>query len=256
MDKIEKIPVSRIKAEKHRVRLSNEDQEIADLAMSIRSIGLIYPLVVYKEDDLFNIISGHRRFAALLELQYLEAPCIVTESSEAQRSETVLAENLFRKDMSPVEVAAALKDCLDNETMGREQLARAMHRSVQWINRQMVILSWPPDIQKAIHLDQLSVSAAENIALIPDETYRNFLLRNAVENGATARTTAAWLQAYRAAEPATAAIEKEPVSQPERSTPAVPQAPCLACGQVYRTDQLSHCPLCQTCISAIRSAIQ
>jgi len=253
---LQNISLNKIRAREYPVRLAQDDPTLLDLTNSIKSIGLIYPLVVRAAGDTYQIISGHRRFAAVIELQWQTVPCVVRELTPGKRTETTLAENIFRKDMTAVEVAASVKDAIDQELMTVAEMASAMHRSEQWVQRQLVIVTWPVEVLKSIHEGQLSVSAAENLALVHDDEYRRFLLRNAVEQGATARTTAAWLQAYRASEPAPEAIEKEPVSPGESPTPMVPQAPCIACGQIYRTDQLSHVPVCQNCINAIRSAVR
>jgi len=105
---------------------------------------------------------------------------------------------------------------------------------------------------EAIHNGKISVTAASNLACVEDDVYREFLVRQAVENGATARATAAWLQAWRSMVPASEAITREPVPAGPGVTPAVPQAPCIVCANVFRTDELSHVPVCVHCIRTIR----
>jgi len=132
-----------------------------------------------------------------------------------------------------------------------------VHRSENWVRAQLSLLAWPADVLEVIHNGKISVSAASNLALITDSAYRGFLLRNAVEQGATARTTAAWLQAWRAALPQEQALEQPPVSGPAPVTPALPQAPCIVCNEMFRTDGLAMVMVCTSCINAIRaSAVQ
>ena len=135
-----------------------------------------------------------------------------------------------------------------------DELAAGLHRTAEWIRRMVAMLDWPADVLEVIHGESISVSAAHNLALVDDAPYRAFLLRNAVDSGATARATAAWLQAWRSMQPAEVAVQAEPVAGESRPMPMVPQAPCLACGQVFRTDQLSHVPICSGCIQLIRNA--
>ena len=255
MAETKNIPVEKIQVGDHALRLEAEDEAIDELAASIRRIGIIVPLVVAPAGDVFHLIAGHRRLAAAKRIRLSEVPCFVSEAEVGARVEVSFAENFFRLDLSPVELAAGIKDVLTKDIMDVQALAKAMHRSVHWVQAQVSLLSWPEDVLAAIHSGWLSVSAASNLALITEDEYRAFLLRNAADSGATARTTAAWLQAFRAMQPPEAAITAEPVSGESRATPMVPQAPCLGCGQVYRSDALSHVPMCGPCIQAIREAL-
>lgn len=255
MVEIKNIPVENVKVGDHALRLEVEDEAVEELAASIRRIGIIVPLVVAPEGDVFHLVAGHRRLAAARRVGLSEVPCCVREATEGARVEVSFAENLFRLDLSPVELAAGMKDVLTKGIMDVHALAKAMHRSEHWVNAQFSLLSWPKDVLAAIHSGWLSVSAASNLALITDDAYREFLLRNAADSGATARTTAAWLQAWRSMVPPEAAITAEPVSGDSRTTPMVPQAPCLGCGEVHRSDELSHVPMCSQCIQAVREAL-
>ncbi|GAH73034.1 unnamed protein product, partial [marine sediment metagenome] len=166
--------------------------------------------------------------------------------------EVSFAENLFRKDLSPIELAAAIKDCLDQKTLTVDELAAGLHRSCHWVQAQVSLLDWPADVLEVIHHGKISIAAASNLAAVHDNIYREFLVRQAVENGATARATAAWLQAWRSMAPAEEAITREPAAAGESVQPAVPQAPCIVCANVFRTDELSHVPVCVHCIHTIR----
>ncbi len=254
MAKIVEIPVEKIQVGDNALRMEFDDEEVSDLAASIRRIGIIIPLAVAAEGDKFLVIAGHRRLAAARQCSLEKVPCCVHKHSIAVQKEISFAENFFRQDLSPLEVAAGIKDVLENQTMTLDELAAAMHRSKHWVTQMVNMLAWPDDVLQAIHAGWLSVSAGANIALINDDTYRGFLLKNAQENGVTARTTAAWLQAWRSMEPPEEAVSREPGPAAAASVPAIPQAPCLCCMQVFRTDELAHVAVCTGCIAAIRNA--
>ncbi len=254
MAEVKQISVEKINVGAHALRLEVDDEALDDLAASIRRIGIIVPLVVAPEGDIFHLIAGHRRLAAAKRLNLSEVPCCVREAAAADGVEVSFAENLFRLDLSPVELAGGIKDVLTKNIMDVQALAKAMHRTTHWVNAQLMLLEWPVDVLDAVHAGWISVSAASNLALVTDDPYRDFLVRNAVEQGATARTTAAWLQAWRSMQPPEEALDAEPVGPGATRTPMVPQAPCLACGEVHRTDELSHVPICSPCIRVIRDA--
>ena len=127
-----------------------------------------------------------------------------------------------------------------------------MHHSKHWVIQMVNMLSWPDDVLQSIHAGWLSISAGSNLALINDDTYRDFLLRNAMEGGVSARTTAAWLQAWRSLVPQEVAVTREPGPADAASVPAIPQAPCYICGRAHRTDELAHIPVCLECCGVVR----
>lgn len=254
MTEIQEIPILKIKVGEHDQRLQIDDESLDGLVISIRRLGVIYPLVVSPLDDGFVLVEGHRRLAACKRLDKQTVPCIVESSGGERVAEIAFAGNFFRKELSPVEQAAAIADVLKSGRMTVEQLAAGFHRSEHWVQSQIAICDWPPDILAAIHEGVISVSAASNLACVTDDTYRNFLIRNAVEQGATARTTSAWLQAFRSQQPPEQAIEAEPVPGAPVQAPAIPQVPCFLCGQVYLINEVSHVPLCGECIQQVRQA--
>lgn len=232
--------------------MSHEDQTLDELAASILRIGLINPLSVVPDADEFLLIAGHRRLEACKRAHIEKVPCNIVRQESEKAAEITFAENYFRADLTPVELACAIQDCINNEIMTIPQIATGFGRSEHWIMRQLALLQWPEDVLEAIHNEKISVAAASNLALVTDKTYRIFLVRNAVESGATARTTAAWLQAWRSMQPPEEAVKAEPAAAGPHPLPAVPQAPCICCGNIFRTDELSHVPACCQCIKVIR----
>jgi len=249
---LKEISVAKIKVGKYDLRLEKKDEEIADLAASIKRIGLIEPLVVSQKAGTYQLIAGHRRFRAAKEARLKKVPCVIEARKSAVQSEVAIAENFFRKDMSPIEMAAMITEYRKKMKISVQDIAKILHKTRQWVEGVLVMEDWPNDVQLAVHKGQLSVSAAGNLANIGDKTYRLFLLRNAIEQGATARTTAAWLQEYDSRQPMEKAIERGPAEAVATPTQKVPQAPCFCCDQMFRINEMSHVPVCGECIQTIR----
>ena len=234
MNELGQVPIENIEVGEHAQRIDPEDPDTVELSESIKRVGIINPLVVVRTTDGLLLIAGHRRLVAARLAGLSVIPCFVRTSEQNVDAEISFAENFFRKDLSPVELAGALKDCLLREVMTVKELAAGFHRSEHW--------------------EGISVAAASNLVLVTDEEYRFFLLRNAVEQGATARTTAAWLQAWQAMQPPEEAIKAEPVQAGHVQQPLVPQAPCLCCSQLFEVNMMSHVPVCGACIQLLRIA--
>lgn len=254
MNELGQVKVNQIEVGQHAQRIDPEDPDIAELAESIRRVGIINPLVVVRDGDSLRLVAGHRRLVAARLAGLDVVPCFLRTTEANVDAEISFAENFFRKDLSPVELAGALKDCLSREIMTVKELAAGFHKSEHWVNSMVAIADWPADVLGAIHEKGISVAAASNLAMVTDEQYRFFLLRNAVEQGATARTTAAWLQAFLCMQPPEQAIQAEPVPPGAPQLPLVPQAPCLSCGQLFEVNMMSHVPMCGGCIQIIRIA--
>ena len=252
MDQIREIPIDQIKVGEHDQRIEAEDDDIDGIAASVRRIGIIEPLILEEKGDTLQLVSGHRRLLAAVRVGLSTVPCIVKDSTKVKPSEITFAENFFRKDLSPIELACALKDCLSNEVMTVDELAAGFHRKEHWVHSMIAIASWPPDVQEAIHVKAISVSAAANLALVTDDIYRQFLVQNAVEQGATARTTSAWLQAFRQMQPPEQAVTAQPIPPGAPQVPLVPQAPCMCCAQLFKVNEMSHVPVCGACIQLLR----
>lgn len=191
------VGLEKINAGENPLRLEGKNKGIDELADSISRIGLINPLVVVPDGQHYGLIAGHRRFAACKRAGLKQVQVRIIQGDQREICEIALAENLFRKDLSPIELAVAVVALIKEGGMDREQVAGLCHRSVAWVKEQQEIVTWPQDVHQAVHAGWLSVSAASNLALIEDDIHRKSLLNQAKKTGATARTTADWLHAWR-----------------------------------------------------------
>ncbi|MBA7622222.1 Nucleoid occlusion protein [subsurface metagenome] len=254
MTEMQSIQISKIEVGQSRQRSEGEDEEIQELAASIKRVGVLEPVIVVRKDDGFSLVAGHRRITAATAAGLAEVPAIIREANDAERAEVSFAENFFRRDLSPIEQAAAIRGCIDDKVMTIEELAKGLHRSEQWICEQAKMTTWPDEVLQAIHFKFISVSAARNLAAISDPKYRAFLLHNAVENGVTARVTAAWLQAWQLSRPPEEALAAVPVGGVVPAVAVVPQAACMFCCNMFRTDALNYMPACGQCLADFQQA--
>lgn len=254
MQELKEIPIGKIKVGEHDTRVKIDDETLDGLVSSISSVGLVYPCIVVAQGDEYMLIEGHRRLAACKRLDKQTVNCCVKDIGGAKVSEIAFAGNFFRKELSPVELASAIVDVFKSGKMTIEEMAVGFHKSEHWVKSMMAICDWPKDVLEVLHVKGISVSAGHNLALVTDDTYRVFLLRNAVEQGATARTTSAWLQAWRNMQPQEEAVQAEPGPSGYVGPVAVPQAPCFCCAQVFPVNEMSHVPVCGGCVQILRSA--
>jgi ParB family chromosome partitioning protein len=232
--------------------VGEQGDEFEELVGSIRRDGVLSPLLVKPCGDRYLVVEGHRRRQAALRIGLAAVPCAVLPGDERLARRAAFVTNLIRKDPTPIELAVALAKAANEGQVPVTEIAQGLGRSVEWVKRQIAMLDWPEDVLQLVHAGVLSVAAAGPLAQVADEAYRQFLLEHASRNGATARTTSAWLQEWLAGQPAPKAVEVDPPARGPVTPPLYPQAPCLCCSRVLRMDELSHVPLCAGCIQRVR----
>jgi len=245
------VKITEIRDSEFQMRLSFEDQAFDELVESVRRHGVLVPILLENKGEYFSVVAGHRRFAAARKVGLSELPCCVLDSVEGQGWGYAFAENLFRKDLSPIELAGTIKDCLESGEWTVESLARAVGRGDQWVRLYRGLADWPEDVQVAVHTGKLSVSAAANLAAISDDVHRGMLVNYAVENGATARITAAWLQSYEVGKLTADPGTTEPVPGRSALEPVIPYTPCVICGEQFKMIDLHFTPICTGCSDVV-----
>ncbi|MBA7534832.1 Nucleoid occlusion protein [subsurface metagenome] len=231
----------------YQTRLDITAESIKELTESIRRDGILVPLLMSFSGDVFTIIAGHRRFMAALDIGLAEVPAYVIPAEQNQGWSGAFAENMFRQNLTPIEESAAVLDCLESERFNHVELAKALGKSTQWVEDRINIAHWPRDVQKAVHGGWISTSAARNLAKIEDEPHRQMLLDFARENGATARVTAAWLQAWQAGQVHEDPAQITPAAGESALPPIEPYSPCVICARKMKMIELHFTPVCDDC---------
>ena len=231
----------------YQTRLNIDDVAFTELIESIRRDGVLVPLLLSCVDDSYTVIAGHRRFKAIIEIGLEDVPAYVIEGEDNKAWNGAFAENMFRQDLTAIEESAAVVDCLEFGRYDVDQLARALGKTRQWIEDRVIIASWPEDIQIAVHAAKISTAAARNIAKIEDVVHRQMLLEFAHENGATARVTAAWLQAWQAGQVHLTPDQIEPAGGGSALPPIEPYSPCVICARKLKMIELHFTPVCDDC---------
>ena len=218
-----------------------------ELVESIRRDGVLVPVLLEQHISVFHVIAGHRRVMAARRVGLADIPSFVCCEGESVGWRGVFAENMFREDLSPMEEASALGDCLESGDMDVDGLARALGRSRDWVDGRLDMLKWPEDVQIAVHTGWLSVGAGCHLAAVTDAGYREQLLAYAHDNGASVRTCAAWKQAWEAGKGAAEAAVMAAPAADGGIQPVEPCAPCVTCGKVKKMVELQYPPVCREC---------
>ena len=136
------ISIDKLKSGRYQPRQDMDDQSLEELAESIRSFGMIQPIVAQQipEDDRYEIIAGERRWRAAQLAGYTEVPVSVREFENEDKLAVSLIENMQRQDLNPVEEARGLKRLVEEFKMTHQQIADSIGKSRASISNQMRLL--------------------------------------------------------------------------------------------------------------------
>ena len=145
----------------HGKNLRQEKGDVTGLKASLASLGMLQPLTLRPAaGGRFELVAGHRRFAAALQSGATEVPAIVREIDERQKWEARLGENLHRKDLSPSEEGQMYHHLLV-EGYTQKELAEMAGRSVSHVCERLKLLEWPPEVVGKVDRGEISIAAAK-----------------------------------------------------------------------------------------------
>ena len=163
------INTSAIEANKNQPRKKFNKNEIEDLAASIKSKGLLQPIVVRKKDESnYEIIAGERRWRAAQLAEIHQMPAIIKEMSDDEVMQAALIENIQREDLNPVEEAKAYESLLKNNTITAEQLSIDVGKSRSHISNTIRLLDLDKKILSYIEDGQISMGHARALIGVPN----------------------------------------------------------------------------------------
>jgi ParB family transcriptional regulator, chromosome partitioning protein len=184
----EEIPVAAVTPNPRQPRQVFDAEALEELAVSIREVGLLQPVVVRKVmPGHYEIVMGERRWRACQLAGLAEVPAIVRETSDDDLLRNALIENLHREQLNPLEEAAAYEQLLDDFSATHEELARKIGRSRPHISNTIRLLNLPAAVQKRVAAGVLSAGHARALLGVNDVEAQEHLARRIVAEGLSVR---------------------------------------------------------------------
>lgn len=166
---INEVEVELIHANPSQPRHEFDEQALADLAASIKSIGIIQPITLRQEEDgTYMIIAGERRYRAAQIAGLDSVPAYIRKVSDDAVMEMALIENIQREDLNAIEVALAYQQLLAHKKITQEELAQRVGKSRATVANFMRLLRLPAEIQLALKDKRLSMGHARALLGIDD----------------------------------------------------------------------------------------
>ncbi len=164
-----------------------DETEIHGLAESVKSVGLIQPIIVRERDGLYIIVAGERRYRAckLNEMKTIKA--IIIEADDEQNLTMALIENIQRESLNPIEEAKAYKVLINRFKLKQQDLARKVGKERTTITNSLRLLNLPEEIQEAIIDKKISSGHAKVILSVDEPEKQFFLFKEAIEKELSVR---------------------------------------------------------------------
>jgi len=180
------VPVENVVPNPDQPRRSFTQDQLDELARSIKEKGIIQPLIVRQKGDQYEIVAGERRWRAAQIAKLHEIPVLLREYDDTEVLEVAIIENIQRADLNPVEEAAGYRQLMDRFGHTQEKLAEALGKSRSYIANLMRLLNLPEDVQDMLKAGKLSAGHAR--ALITSEN-PSILAARVVSGGLSVRET-------------------------------------------------------------------
>jgi len=198
-DRLRDLPVSQIGASTRQPRRAFDADELAELAASIRSLGVVQPIVVRPAsagaEAPWELIAGERRLRAARLAGIATIPALVRPAGEAASLEIALAENVAREDLNAIEEALAYAALADEFGLTHERIAELVGKSRVAVTNVLRLLDLPDEVRELIERGELSEGHGRALLGLADHLERRRVARLVVARGWTVRQTEAAVRA-------------------------------------------------------------
>lgn len=166
-----------------------DEESLQSLADSIRSHGIVQPLLVRRRGDGFELIAGERRWRAARLAGITRVPVVVKEVPDESLLEIALIENIQRENLNPIEEALAYKKLIETVGLTQEALASRVGRDRSYITNYLRLLRLPDDLQQLVKEGRLSTGHARTLLALSHVDLQRRLARQIIDNGLSVRAT-------------------------------------------------------------------
>ncbi|MFQ6550840.1 ParB/RepB/Spo0J family partition protein [Aestuariibius insulae] len=180
------LPIEKIQPNPDQPRRRFDQDSLEELADSIRQRGIIQPIIVRPQGDIYQIVAGERRWRAAQLAQLHEVPVVIRELGDTETLELAIIENIQRSDLNPIDEGAGYKQLIERFGHTQEELSRILGKSRSHIANLMRLLGLPDSVQTLLNKGDISAGHARALITSDDP---EALARRVVRDGLSVRAT-------------------------------------------------------------------
>lgn len=166
-----------------------DEGRLEELAQSIRSNGIVQPILVRRRGGRYQLIAGERRWRAAQRAGLQRVPAVVREIPDDKLLELALIENIQRQELNAIEEAHAYKRLIETLGLTQEVVAQRVGRDRSFITNYLRLLRLPEDIQHLVEEEKLTMGHARALLGVDDQDIQRKVARNIIEQSLSVRET-------------------------------------------------------------------
>ena len=163
------ISIGEIDRNQNQPRKIFDEKALNELAQSIKTHGVIQPIILTKRNERYMIIAGERRWRAARIAGLKTIPAIIREYSDQEISEIAIVENLQREDLNPIESAKAIQDLIEKFDLTQEEVADKIGKSRSAVTNTLRLLTLPNDLIELVETNKISAGHARALITVEDK---------------------------------------------------------------------------------------
>ena len=182
------LKITEVEPNREQPRKTFKQESLEELAESIKTYGIIQPIVVSKRDGYYGIVAGERRWRAAKLAGLEEIPAIIRKDDDEQTNrEIALIENIQREDLNPYDKALGIRSLMDKYGMTQEEVSKKIGKSRSSISNTVRILNLAPDVIELVKEGKLTEGHCKALAAITDEKRQYETAVRMIERGESVR---------------------------------------------------------------------
>ncbi|SEN47280.1 nucleoid occlusion protein [Paenibacillus sp. OV219] len=198
-DEVKQIPINDVDTSPYQPRTVFDDDRIEELSQTIRTHGVIQPIVVRVRNGKYEIIAGERRFRAVKKLGLETIPAIIREFNDSQAASIALIENLQREGLTSIEEAVAYQKLIDLHNLTQESLAQRLGKSQSTIANKIRLLGLGDTVKNALMERKITERHARALLSLDSEELQLKVLDDIIAKELNVKQTEARVAFYKEA---------------------------------------------------------
>ncbi|MFC4100757.1 nucleoid occlusion protein [Paenibacillus xanthanilyticus] len=196
-DEVKQIPIGEIDTSPYQPRTIFDDERIDELCQTIKTHGVIQPIVVRMRNNRYEIIAGERRYRAVKKLGLDTIPAIVREFNDSQAASIALIENLQREGLTAIEEAVAYQKLIDLHSLTQESLAQRLGKSQSTIANKIRLLGLGEAVKNALIERKITERHARALLALDSDELQQKVLEDVVAKELNVKQTEARVAFYK-----------------------------------------------------------
>ena len=188
-DRVLNIDINDIRPNSAQPRKNFDREKLEELSRSIKTNGVIQPIIVREGANGYELVAGERRWRASRMAGLKSVPCIIRNFDDRQNAIVAIIENMQREDLDPIEEAHGLRSMTEKYGFTQEQISASLGRSRTYIANSIRLLKLPEEIQQYVSSGQMSAAHGRTIINIPDKARQKEIAEKIIRNDLSVRAT-------------------------------------------------------------------